>query len=38
MRKHWASQWRRRLTVFIDGAADAEIVETNSTERYAAGG
>jgi hypothetical protein len=38
MRKHWASHPRRCLTVFIDGVASAEIVETRPTERYAAPG
>jgi hypothetical protein len=38
MRKHWASHWRRRLTLFGDGIADADMIETGSTERYAAKG
>jgi hypothetical protein len=36
MRKHWASHWRHRLTLFDGGVADADMIETRSTERYAA--
>jgi hypothetical protein len=35
MRKHWASDSRRRSTIFGDGAADIDIVETRLVKRYA---
>jgi hypothetical protein len=38
MRKHWASHWRQRLTLFDGGVAIAGMIETRSTERYAAKG
>jgi hypothetical protein len=38
MRKHWASHSRHRLTLFDDGIANADMIETGSTERYAAKG
>jgi hypothetical protein len=36
MRKHWASHSYHRLTLFDGGVADADMIETGSTERYAA--